>query len=180
MSSSKSLCVWDWRARVSCQHPCQDLPVLPSHTIHYHVSCLCLKAVFSFSVEVKPEVCASSKLSGPQENTGKFLVAVLQDIPNTFVLRNAGREVDLARMHGRYAHLSLPLMLQRELFWLVRGVAMGVIRFNRSHQACSALTSVQLQLQLQEQKGVAQEQTGDALRRKENRGWVPFLLWLDS
>lgn len=118
--SSKSLYVWDWRPGVSCQYLCQDLPMIPSHTIHYHMSYLCSKAVFSFSMEVKPEVCASSKASGPQESTGKFLVAILQDTPNTIALRNAGREVDLARMHSRHTHLSLPLMLQRELFWLVR------------------------------------------------------------
>lgn len=81
-----------------------------SHHPLSHVLLMSQSSVF-FQL-VKPGVCASSKRSGPQENTGKFLVAVL---------RNAGREVDLARMHSRYAHLSLPLMLQRELFWLVWG-----------------------------------------------------------
>lgn len=76
-----------------------------SHHPLSHVLLMSQSSVF-FQL-VKPGVCASSKRSGPQENTGKFLVAVL---------RNAGREVDLVRMHSRYAHLSLPLMLQRELF----------------------------------------------------------------
>lgn len=41
-----------------------------------------------------------------------------------------------------------------------------------SRQADAALTSVQLQLR--EQKGVAQEQTGDALGGKRTQGRCPF------
>lgn len=85
---------------VSHQSPCHDLCVLPFHTpssiiwpAHAPKHC--------FLSEVKPEVCASSKPPVPQEKTGKFLVAILQDTPNTVVLRNDGREVDPARMHSR-------------------------------------------------------------------------------
>lgn len=83
--------------------PCQDLCVLPSHTPPTTIiwPAYAPKHCFLSAVEVKPEMCASSKPSGPQEDTGKFLVAVLQDTPNTVVLRNDGREVDLARMHSR-------------------------------------------------------------------------------
>lgn len=52
-----------------------------SHTSHHHMACLGPKAVFSFSIEIKLEVYASTNPSGPQENTGKFLVAILQDTP---------------------------------------------------------------------------------------------------
>lgn len=69
---------------VSHQSPCRDLLCASiSHPIHHHMTCLCPKALFSFSIEVNAEMCASSKPSGPQENTGKFLVAILQDTPNS-------------------------------------------------------------------------------------------------
>lgn len=88
---------------VSYHSPCQDLCVLPSHTPSTTIirPAYAPKHCFLSAVEVKPEMCASSKPSGPRENTGKFPVAVLQDTPNTVVLRNDGREVALARMHSR-------------------------------------------------------------------------------
>lgn len=71
------------------------------------------------------------------------------------------------------AHSEPSLMLQREVFWLVRASHERYVVYRRSHQAGTALTSGQLQLR--EQKGVAQEQTGDALGREENiEGGCPF------
>lgn len=63
------------------------------------MACLCPKAVFSFSIEIKLEVYASTNPSGPQENS------LLQSsrYSNTTVLRNDGKEVGLARMRSRYA-----------------------------------------------------------------------------
>lgn len=143
-----------------------------SHTIHHHMACLSLKAVFSFSIEVKPEVYASTNSSGPQENSLLHSSKILQHhCPEEWWQGGRpGKDMPI---------LSLPLILQKELVWLVRA--------SHGWEVCGStddrIRPVLLwpgQLQLREQKGVAQEQTGDTLGRKEKRGWVPFLLWLDS